>query len=580
LPFRRRPQIVLLVLIAGIWLTGLAMAQVKSSSAAPGDKASSVQNSSVAGKLRAIVDAGRLGELRWPSFSNYQTQLVSFYRPSGYQRAWVRNGEPTAQALELVRILQQADGEGLRAEDYDASRWADRLALLRGPHEEAEEARFEVALTVSIMRYLSDLHVGRINPQHVGFEFDVSQKKLDLPYFVRQRLVSGSRLQAEVAALEPSFPGYQRLRDALQHYMRLAKRDDGEKLPDPGQLSPGGQYAGVQRLARLLRLLGDLPEGVTIPPDSKAYEGALVDAVKHFQIRHDLRPTGGLDVDTLYELNVPLSQRVQQMCLGLERYRWLSYDAKKPAIVVNIPEYRLFAFNEGSQLALTMKANVGDDYDFQTPTFEKNMVYLVFRPYWYPPPNIVRREILPELAEDRSLEDNDMELVSADGKVTSSGTLTSTMLAQVRAGKLTLRQPPGPDNALGLVKFIFPNAHHVYIHDTPESIHMFSEEGRTFSHGCIHAQEPARLAAWVLGRSPGWDLERVEYAMQKGPDNVRVNFASPIPVLIIYQTLVIAENGEVEIFEDIYQHDAKLEVELSKGYPYQPRGKAATGGGE
>src|SRR5580704_18767778 len=177
------------------------MAPVKSSSAAPGAKGSSAQNAAVPGRLRAIVDVGRLGELRWPSFSNYQTQLVSFYRPSGYQRAWVRNGEPTTQAVELVQILQQADGEGLRAEDYDASRWADRLALLRGPHEEAEEARFDVALTVCIMRYLSDLHVGRINPRHPVFEREVSGKKLDLPSYINQCLVDGSDLHGEVGAL-------------------------------------------------------------------------------------------------------------------------------------------------------------------------------------------------------------------------------------------------------------------------------------------------------------------------------------------------------------------------------------------
>jgi L,D-transpeptidase YcbB len=532
----------------------------------------------VAARVNAIVASGRLGELRWPNFSGYHSQLTKFYGSSGDSLAWVREGEPTAQAVELVQILQDADSEGLRAEDYDASRWADRLALLRGPHEEAEEARFDVALTVCIMRYLSDLHIGRINPQPLGFEFDASGKKVDLPSFIRQCLVDGSGLQEEVAVLEPPFPGYQRLREVLPHYVELAKRDDGEKLADPTRLAPGGQYGGIPRLARLLRLLGDMPESVTIPPDSKIYEGALVDAVKHFQGRHGIRPTGVLDSDTVAEMNVPLSGRVAQIRLGLERYRWLPYDVSQPAIVINVPEFRLYAFNAGNQLALTMNVSVGDDYDFQTPIFEKKMLYLVFRPYWYPPRTILRSEILHDLREDSSLEENDLELVSATGQVMSSGNVTPEMLEQLQSGELTARQPPGADNALGLVKFILPNEYHIYIHDTPVSVHMFSDTERIFSHGCIHAQEPDKLAAWLLRDMPGWSVAQVEHAMHKGRNDVRVNLGSPVPVLIVYDTAVVKENGDIHFLEDIYEHDGKLELELAKGYPYAGRGAARAAG--
>jgi len=179
--------------------------------------------------------------------------------------------------------LQDADREGLLAEDYDASRWADRLTSLKGPHEGTDEARFDAALTVCVMRYVSNLHIGRINPQNLGFEFDVAHKKLDLPHFVRERLVNGSDLRSELVAVELPFPSYQRLRTALQHYMELEKRGDGEKVFDAGTVSPGGRYTGVAGLASRLRLLGDLPESVIIPPDSQLYEGSLVDAVKHFQ---------------------------------------------------------------------------------------------------------------------------------------------------------------------------------------------------------------------------------------------------------------------------------------------------------
>jgi L,D-transpeptidase YcbB len=564
---RRQPETAILFVVVFLSVSGWA--QPKSSPASSTAKPlSAPRPESASARLGAIVASGRLDDLRWPNFANYRPQLTNFYRPSAYELAWVRNGQPTTQATELIQILEDAESEGLRAEDYEAAGWAARVKLLQEPHTSGDEARFDAALSVSIMRYLSDLHVGRINPQHLGFEFDVTRKKLDLPTFVRQRLVDGSNLRAEVSGAAPQSPAYQRLRDALPRYEEMAKQDDGEKLPNPIYMDKGEQYAGIARMARLLRLLGDLPQSADIPPDSKIYQGPLVDAVKHFQARHGLPPNGIVDAKTIAEMNVPLRERVQQMRLGLERYRWSPYDFTQSAILVNIPEFRLYAFDQGGKVALSMRVNVGDDYDFQTPVFEKNMLYLVFRPYWYPPPGILRAEIIPELEQDTSLEENDIELVSASGKVMSTGNVTPSILQQIRSGALTVRQPPGPDNALGLVKFIFPNQHHVYIHDTPISVHMFSDKERTYSHGCIHAQEPDKLAAWLLRDSPGWDLEQVDHAMHKGPDNVKVSLPSPVPVFLVYDTVAVADNGDVQFFPDIYGHDAVLEEELAKGYPY------------
>ena len=260
----------------------------------------------------------------------------------------------------------------------------------------------------------------------------------------------------------------------------------------------------------------------------------------------------------------------------MERYCWLPYQFKQPPIVINVPEFRLYGFNEEGKVDLTMRVNVGEDYNHQTPMFEDNIQYMVFRPYWTPPPNILRREIIPDMEKTPSLKELNLELVSAGGKVISSGNVTPAMLQQVRAGKLAVRHPPGPENGMGLVKFMFPNAHDVYIHDTPASLDMFSdaaegEEGelkRVASHGCIHVQEPAKFAAFLLRNTPSWDLERVERAMHEGKDNIRVNLAPPVPVLIFYMTVVVEENGEVHFFRDIYSHDRTLRLELAEGYPY------------
>src|ERR1700735_350509 len=232
---RRRLEIAILLLVATVPLSGQTSSQSRTSSPVTARaKASSTQEpDGVASRLSAIVASGRLEDLRWPDFSDYRLHLSNFYRPSGYKLAWIRDGEPTTQALDLIKILQEADRKGLLAEDYDASRWADRLVSVEDQRQD-EQARFDVALTVCMMRYISDLHIGRINPENLGFEFDVSHKKLDLPHFVRERLVDGSDLFSELAAIEPPFAIYQRLLAALLHYRELEKSGDGEKVLDVG----------------------------------------------------------------------------------------------------------------------------------------------------------------------------------------------------------------------------------------------------------------------------------------------------------------------------------------------------------
>jgi murein L,D-transpeptidase YcbB/YkuD len=519
--------------------------------------------------VRATVQSGRLDDLRWPNFSDYRIHLENFYRPTGYALAWTRDGQPTPRAQEMIAIFSHAENEGLKPEDYDGLRWPARLTNLQTANAPPDLARFDVALTVCTMRYVSDVRIGRINPKHFKFGLDIEHKKLDLPLFVRQLLADGTDVQAEFAAIEPAFPGYQATRKALLKYEELAKQDDGEKLPAPeGIVFPGGPYAGVPRLTRLLKLVGDLPQDATIS-DEKVYEAPLIEAVKRFQERHGLQPDGYLTQATIAQMNVPLSTRVAQLRLTLERYRWLRYDANDPPVVVNLPGYRLYAFEPGGKLGLTMNVNVGDAYDFQTPIFENKIRYLVFRPYWNVPPKILRNEVVPDIENDRSyIKDNNMEVTTPDGKVVTSGVINNTVLQQLRTGKLAVRERPGPENALGLLKIIFPNEHSVYLHDTPESVDMFSEEQRALSHGCIHMQHPAEMAAWLLRDKPGWTLDRVEHAMQEGRDNVTVNLTKPVPILIVYATAVVGRNGEVDFYRDIYGHDATLETELAEGYPY------------
>jgi len=515
--------------------------------------------------LRAIVAAGRLADLRWPNFSDYRGHLENFYRPNSYGLAWLRAGQPTPQAQAIIEVLKQADQNGLDAEDYDGSRWSERLTHLRQPED---FARFDAALTVCLMRYISDLHIGKVNPQHFGFGLSVENKKYDLPQFIRSQLVSSDDVRAAFKEIEPPFPGYQRTVVALRHYLELAKQDDGQKLSVPAKtVAPGGSYDGVPRLADLLRRLGDLPADRAVASDG-VYQGALVDAVKHFQQRHGLAPDGRLGAQTFKQLNTPLSVRIEQFRLTLERWRWVPPAFPQPPVVVNIPEFRLRAFGEDGQVVLTMNVIVGKALRHETPVFEKDMEFVVFRPYWNVPPSIQRSEIVPAIERDRNyIANRNYEVVTPAGQVVTSGVISNEVLGQLRSGKLAVRQKPGPQNALGLVKLMFPNEYNVYLHSTP-SQQLFAQSRRDFSHGCIRVEKPDELAAWALRNNPGWTLERVRAAMGGSSDNVQVNLVKPIPVLILYGTAVVDEQGIVYFFDDLYGHDASLAKVLAKGYPY------------
>jgi len=547
-------KVIRILCVAGVW----ALLVMPGS---PGPAGSSVE-------LQQIGSAGQLSDLRWPNFSDYRLHFQNFYQPAGYALAWVRDGRATPQALSIIGVLQRAADKGLDAEDYDGSRWPARLAHLPGA-QEAEAAHFDAALTVCTMRYISDLHIGKVNPKYFHFGLDVEHKKYSLPEFLRLRLVNAPDPAAVLEMVEPPFPGYRRTQAALIRYSELARQDDGEPLPGIAKtLAPGGSYAGVPRLTRLLRLLGDLPAGAAT--DAGTYSGALVDAVKRYQRRHGLPPDGRLDAQTLRSLNTPLSFRVRQMQLTLERWRWLPHDFEEPPIIVNIPEFHLRAFSSVQQgsVALEMNVIVGKAYGHKTPVFADTMQYVVLRPYWNVPPSIQRSEITAGIQKDRDyIAKKGFEVITHSGEVVTSGPISDEVLARLRAGTLEVRQKPGPSNALGLVKLIFPNSYNVYLHSTPVQ-ELFSRSRRDFSHGCIRVEKPAELTAWVLRNNPGWTLERVREAMQNGKDNQRVNLAKPVPVLILYATAIVDEAGAAHFFDDIYGLDADLEKVLAKGYPY------------
>jgi len=522
--------------------------------------------------LGATISRGSFSDLRWPNFSDYSMYVKKFYDFNGDSLWWVKGMEPTAQARQVIALFLKADQKGLSAEDYDGSRWNDRLAKLKPATRqptEADAVKFDLALTVCAMRYISDLHIGKVYPNYLAFALDDESKRYDLAKFLKDHVVGAGDVAGVLAQVEPPYPGYRRTIQALQTYLELARRDDGEQLPAVKKaIVPGDTYPGVPRLARLLRLVGDLPADANVPADQLIYASALVDAVKNFQRRLGRDPNGRLDAQTLADLNVPLSRRVRQMQLTLERWRWLPAAYQEAPIVANIPEFRLRAYDKDFKIGVTMKIVVGKTYGHHnTPVFTDTMQYVVFRPYWEVPPSITRAEMIPHIVRDPDyLANKGFEVVDSKRNVVSTGKVTPEVLGQIRAGKLFVRQKPGPKNALGLVKFVFPNSYNVYMHDTP-STEFFAKARRDFSHGCVRLEKPADLAAWVLRDNPGWTPDRIRAAMN-GTVTQQVNLAHPIPVFIVYATVVVLEDGVVHFYDDIYGHDTALEKALAKGYPY------------
>ncbi len=545
--------------------------------------------------LPTLAAAGSLADLRWPDFSADRAAVEAFYLAGNYVLVWSRDGRPTAQALAMIECFKQAATRGLDPAVYDASRWDARVAKLApaiANPAPGDLARFDLALTVAAMRMLADLRVGRVNPQHSQFSVVIDHQPYGLADLLREKIIGASDVPAMVSAAEPQFQGYRRAEAALINYARIAAAGDDAPLTTPNPaVHPDMPYEALPALEARLTQLSEVastaplkgtvatPTGTpsatpsatstTTPAlaSEAVYSGAVVDAVKRFQLRHGLEPDGVLGKGTIAALNVPLSARADQLRFTLERYRWMPPNFPAPPIVVNLPEFRLTTMRMQPAPFLTMRVVVGQAFRKQTPVFTGTMRYLIFRPYWEVPPSIQRDELVPKTSHDRDyLASHGFEVVDHDGTVVTDGPIADDVLDQLRSGELQIRQKPGPANALGLVKFIFPNHYNVYLHSTPEPA-LFNRARRDFSHGCIRVQDPLALAAWVLRDRPEWPVDKIQAAMN-GDQTVQVNLAHPIPVLIIYRTAIVQPDGEVQFFNDIYGDDAALKQSLDSGYPY------------
>lgn len=365
----------------------------------------------------------------------------------------------------------------------------------------------------------------------------------------------------QAPAAEPQMPMYAHLHQELTSYQALADHPAWQTAlpPLPGRKLVAGQaYAGLAQLAQRLEAVSDLAAGATA---AAHFDGALVTALQAFQERHGLTPDGVLGPATLQQLNVTPAARARQIELSLERLRWTPLPQGPRMIVVNVPEFMLHAYevHDGQiDVQLSMKVIVGKARGTRTPLFTEAMRFIEFSPYWNVPPSIARQETVPRLRRDPAyFQQQDFEFVTASGQVVS--TLSDAHLDAVLHGGWRIRQRPGPKNALGDIKFIFPNRDNIYLHHTPAPL-LFERDRRDFSHGCIRVQEPVALARFVLRDDPTWTEDRIREAMEKGSSRT-LRLTQPLPVLITYSTVVV-KGGRVFFYPDVYGLDRLLDQAL------------------
>jgi len=503
----------------------------------------------------------KVGELQLP----LHEQLVSFYRQRDYHPAWLQDGTVSPVAWQWLERIQGVAAEGLNPRDYHVETLAVCLEMTHVTQsygvacDSLGLAMIEILLTDAFLKYVSHLLGGRVDiTQLYAAEWQALMPKTDAVTVLHQVLLK-QQVGAVLDELVPYRASQLRLGVYLEHYRQLALAGGWPELPEGPFVSLGARDHRIPLLRHFLILVGDLDKSQE--SSSWTLDRHVVDALKRFQDRHGLQADGVLGKDTLAQINVPVDRRIEQLRLNLERERWPVQDPGARYLQVDITDFNLTVVDQGVEI-MRMPVVVGTEFR-RTPVFSALMRYLVFAPYWTVPPTIFQQDKWPLIKANRNyLKTHHYEIVAwgkAPNRIIDPASLHwKTLTAQNFPGML--RQKPGPWNPLGRVKFMFPNAYHVYLHDTP-SQHLFEEQQRTFSSGCIRIARPLDLAVYLLEGQEGWDRERVEKEMA-GTKPYTVRLARPIPVHILYRTAWVDGQGRLQFRNDVYRRDAKLQTAL------------------
>ena len=503
----------------------------------------------------------RVAERQPPAFvRGVRWSLVQqVYRDHRHRAFWVRGSSPQGRAKELVRRICRSADEGLSPADYDLAGLKQALVDLKATPrpDPAKLAALDLRLTTMMLGFATDLLSGRLDPRAVDDGWYLTTRRSSVDSTLRAALRDDDSPDV-LEKLRPKAKEYAELADALQDYREILKHGGWGTVPPGRALKQGDRGPRVAALRRRLHGTGDFSSDKA----DGAFDRGVAGAVARFRVRHGLPADSVADQATIGAMNVPVEARIRQMEVNLDRYRWLPAEFTRRYVLVNIPDYRLYAYDNG-KLEFEQRVIVGDQYQNATPVFADSMTYLVFRPEWNVPPSILVREILPRLKDDDhyDLAAQNLEVVDSTGKVVKDPSEIDWGDVDTTRPGYRIRQKPGPNNALGRIKFMFPNRFNIYLHDTP-SRKLFERERRTLSHGCVRVENPVQLAGFVLNKQDDWKPERIEQALDDSAHGNRmVSLERPLPVYLLYLTAFVRE-GKVQFRNDPYGKDRRAMARL------------------
>ena len=484
--------------------------------------------------------------------------LSEIYERRDYAPAWTDK----SRIAELVGAIKATARDGLDPSDYHLNRVLDVQSAFGVDRNNtpAEIADADLILTDSLIRLGYHQRFGKVNPYSLdpNWNFRRGLNGMD-PATAIQEAIDADSLVEYMHTLFPRGWLYTQLRDGLAHHREIAANGGWPQIPDGPTLRPGAADSRLSTLIQRLAVTGDMANIQTISPITE-YDELVQEGVRHFQERHGLDADAIIGPATIKALNVTAEQRVLQLEINLERARWVLDDIADDFILVNIAGFHAYLMHD-REIAWQTKVQVGTTYH-QSPVFRDEMKYVVFNPTWTVPYSIASKEMLPHLQSDPEYYlKRDFDLKDRGGNLIDPTTVDWSSVSR-RNFSYTLVQRPGPSNALGRVKFMFPNKHAIYLHDTP-SKYLFGQAERAFSHGCIRVEHPYEFAELLLG--PGWDQDKIAATLDS-KETKTVLLPKPLPVLLMYWTAIVSQDGEVFFYNDVYERDQNIADALDEPF--------------
>jgi murein L,D-transpeptidase YcbB/YkuD len=490
--------------------------------------------------------------------------LPDFYERREFKLAWVKY----TSIEDLLRAIRESEADGLDPRDYHlAALERLRRSLETNPTPApAMLADFDILLTDALVRLSYHLMFGKADPERLDPSWNMSRDINGVePAVTIQRALDSESLYQAIDRERPKHAYYTQLKSALATYRAIKAAGGWPQILSGPSLKPGMHDERIPTLRRRLSLTGDLaPRSAD---HSQTFDGALVEAVKTFQRRHGLAADGALGRETLAAMNVPVEERIQQLRVNLERGRWVVHNLESTFIVVNVAGYHSYYIKDG-QMLWQGRAQVGRPLR-QTPSFKAEMTYLVFNPTWTVPPTILAQDFLPVLKQDPGyVHRKGLKVIDRAGRVVEPWQIDWSRYS-VNYSPYSLRQDPGPRNALGRVKFIFPNDHAVFMHDTPNQ-KLFDRTARAFSSGCIRVENALNLARLLLNDEVQWNRKAIDRVVESGKTRT-VSLQERIPVLLLYWTAWVGPDGRVNFGHDLYDRDKFVQKALAADFRFRKR---------